>query len=75
MLESADAVAREAARLIAAEAHAVVAARGRFFLAVSGGNTPWQMLRVLAGEDVPWKGSTWCRSTNVSPRLVMPTVT
>ena len=27
-----------------------VAARGRFMLAVSGGRTPWQMLRALAGE-------------------------
>jgi 6-phosphogluconolactonase len=51
----ADAVAREAAAIIAAEARAAVAARGRFIVAVSGGHTPRQMLRVLAGEDVPWK--------------------
>jgi 6-phosphogluconolactonase len=25
-------------------------------MAVSGGRTPWQMLRMLAGEDVPWAG-------------------
>jgi len=24
-------------------------------MAVSGGKTPWQMLRALAGEEVPWK--------------------
>src|SRR5215475_7771354 len=24
-------------------------------MAVSGGHTPWQMLRLLAAEDVPWK--------------------
>jgi 6-phosphogluconolactonase len=24
-------------------------------MAVSGGHTPWQMLRALAGEDIPWK--------------------
>ena len=51
----ADAVAGEAARVIAAEAWASVAARGRFVMAVSGGKTPWQMLRALAREDVPWK--------------------
>jgi 6-phosphogluconolactonase len=51
---SADAVAREAARFIAAEARAAVAARGAFLMAVSGGRTPWQMLRDLASEDVPW---------------------
>ena len=52
----ADAVAREAARLIAARARRTAADRGRFTVAVSGGHTPWRMLRALAGEDVPWKG-------------------
>jgi len=56
VLADADAVAAEAARVIAAHAHGAVAARGRFVLAVSGGRTPWQMLRALAGEDVPWSG-------------------
>jgi 6-phosphogluconolactonase len=51
----ADTVAREAAKFIAAEARAAVAARGRFIMAVSGGKTPWQMLRDLADEEVPWK--------------------
>ena len=50
----AEAVAREAAKVIAAEARSAVAARGRFVLAVSGGKTPWQMLRALAGENLPW---------------------
>ena len=56
ILADADAVAKEAAKVIAAEARAAVAARGRFIMAVSGGRTPWQMLRALAGEDVPWNG-------------------
>lgn len=56
ILADADAVAREAAGVIAAEARAAVAARGRFIVAVSGGQTPWLMLRALAGEDVPWAG-------------------
>jgi 6-phosphogluconolactonase len=56
VLADADAVARKAATLIAAEARAAVAARGRFLLAVSGGHTPWLMLRALAGEEVPWAG-------------------
>ena len=50
----ADAVAREAAAIISAEARAAVAERGRFSTAVSGGHTPWIMLRVLAEEEVPW---------------------
>ena len=48
------AVATAAAKLIAAEARAAVAARGRFLMAVSGGKTPWAMLEDLATEDVPW---------------------
>ena len=55
VLADADAVARAAAAVIAAEARAAAAARGRFIMAVSGGHTPWQMLRALAGEEVPWK--------------------
>ena len=55
VLADADAVARKAATIIAAEARQAVAARGRFFIAVSGGRTPWMMLRALAEEDVPWE--------------------
>jgi len=50
----AEIVACEAAKVIAAEARLAVSARRKFVLAVSGGRTPWQMLRVLAGESVPW---------------------
>ena len=50
----ADSVAREAAKIIAADARAAVAERGRFVMAVSGGHTPWVMLRDLAGVEVPW---------------------
>jgi 6-phosphogluconolactonase len=55
MLADADTAAREAARFIAAEAQVAVTVRGRFVMAVSGGHTPWQMLRALATEEVPWK--------------------
>jgi len=54
VLDDADAVARKAAALIAAEARAAVAARGLFIMAVSGGHAPWIMLRALSGEDLPW---------------------
>jgi 6-phosphogluconolactonase len=50
----ANAVAQAGAQAIAADARMVVASRGRFILAVSGGHTPWIMLRALANEDVPW---------------------
>lgn len=46
--------AREAARIVAAEARKAVAERGLCAAAFSGGSTPWLMLRALAGEDVPW---------------------
>ena len=51
----ADAVARKGAERMAAEARAAVKERGCFIVAVSGGHTPWQMLRALATEDVPWE--------------------
>jgi len=54
VLRDAEEVAREAAAVIAADARAAVAARGRFTMAVSGGHTPWVMLRELASQDVPW---------------------
>ena len=54
VLDNADSVAREAAAVIAAEARASVAERGRFVMAVSGGRTPWMMLRALSTQDVPW---------------------
>ncbi|CAN5377332.1 6-phosphogluconolactonase [soil metagenome] len=55
ILADADAVALKAANMIAADARAAVAARGRFIVAVSGGKTPWVMLRHLASEELPWK--------------------
>ncbi|HMJ31941.1 MAG TPA: 6-phosphogluconolactonase, partial [Xanthobacteraceae bacterium] len=50
-----DGVARKAAAIIAADARAAIPARGRFIMAVSGGRTPWMMLRALADEEVPWE--------------------
>jgi 6-phosphogluconolactonase len=54
VLPDAALVARRAAEVVAAEARAAVSARGRFSIAVSGGHTPWQMLRAIADEQVPW---------------------
>ncbi|HET9375508.1 MAG TPA: 6-phosphogluconolactonase [Chthoniobacterales bacterium] len=50
----ADTVASEAAALIAREARTAVQEHGRVVVAVSGGHTPWVMLRALAKEEVPW---------------------
>ena len=56
VLDDADAVADEAAAIIATDARIAVAARGRFIMAVSGGQTPWAMLRALADKQLPWDG-------------------
>jgi 6-phosphogluconolactonase len=56
VFDDADSAARAAAAIIAADARAAIAARGRFAFAVSGGHTPWIMLRALAGEDIAWTG-------------------
>jgi 6-phosphogluconolactonase len=47
--------AERAAAIIAEDARAAVAARGKFSMAVSGGHTPWVMLRALANEELPWR--------------------
>jgi 6-phosphogluconolactonase len=54
----ADAVAERASELVAQRAREAVADRGRFTFAVSGGHTPWEMFRLLAGEDPPWAQMT-----------------
>jgi 6-phosphogluconolactonase len=55
-LADGESVARAGAAFTAAEARAAVAARGRFIVAISGGHTPWKMLRALADEQMPWAG-------------------
>lgn len=55
VLDDAEAVADEAAAIIATDARSAVAARGQFIMAVSGGHTPWIMLRSLADKEVPWQ--------------------
>src|SRR5262249_48743743 len=52
----AEEVARRAAEFIGEEARTVVTLGRSFVMAVSGGRTPWIMLRNLAAEDVPWRG-------------------
>ena len=54
ILDDAGAVAREAARFLVDEAQRAIAARGRFSLALSGGSTPWQMLKHLEPGELPW---------------------
>ncbi len=54
VLDTDDSVARAGALMIATEATAAQAERGRFVFAVSGGHTPWLMLRALAMTDMPW---------------------
>jgi len=61
VFDDANSVARAAAAAIAADTRAAIATRGRFALAVSGGHTPWIMLRALAGEDIPWAGVHVCQ--------------
>jgi 6-phosphogluconolactonase len=50
-----ESAARAAAGMIALQAREAVKTRERFVMAVSGGRTPWIMLRALASEQVPWE--------------------
>ena len=54
VLTDSTSVAKRAASIIAEEAWEAVAARGFFVMAVSGGHTPWLMLRGLADLGMPW---------------------
>jgi 6-phosphogluconolactonase len=54
IFSDADSVARAGAALIASEARKAIALRGQFLAALSGGTTPWQMLRELTSLAVPW---------------------
>jgi 6-phosphogluconolactonase len=54
VLWDAETIAARAAAIIAENARATYQARGLFLIAVSGGHTPWVMLRMLAREKVRW---------------------
>jgi 6-phosphogluconolactonase len=54
VLADSESVAEKAASVIADYAREAIGARGSFILAVSGGHTPWIMLRRLAAADIPW---------------------
>ncbi len=50
----AETVAHEAAKFIAEMARRKIIAQGRFVMALSGGQTPRQMLMYLSHENIPW---------------------
>jgi 6-phosphogluconolactonase len=74
-LADADSVARAAAAFTAGAARAAVAARGRFIMALSGGRTPWTMLRALADEQIPWSDVHVVQVTSGSRRPATSTAT
>lgn len=55
VLADSGSVAERAASIIADYASEAIASRGSFIMAVSGGHTPWIMLRRLAGAKIPWR--------------------
>jgi 6-phosphogluconolactonase len=58
-------VAERAASVIADHAWDCIASRGFFTMAVSGGHTPWIMLRWLAAARIPWRAVHISRSMSV----------
>jgi 6-phosphogluconolactonase len=55
VLADANAVAQAGATAVAQAVRSAVAARGRCSVALSGGRTPWMMLRALHDHEVPWE--------------------
>ena len=53
--KTADDVAVTGANFIYARGTEAIAERGQFTLALSGGSTPWHMLRKLAEYELPWE--------------------
>jgi 6-phosphogluconolactonase len=54
ILDDGAAVARAGAAFVADAAGRAIAERGRFLFAVSGGTTPWEMMRLLASAALDW---------------------
>lgn len=66
----ADGASKRGADLIAEAGREAVEARGEFFLAVSGGNTPWRMIALLADHPgMPWEET---RMFQVDERIAPP---
>jgi 6-phosphogluconolactonase len=53
--QSANEVAKEAASYIAERVRENISKKGFFTMAISGGRTPWEMIKELATEDLPWE--------------------
>lgn len=62
-------LAERGAQRIAGAARRAADERGCFHLAVSGGRTPWAMLKRLSGMDVPWPSlHLWQVDERLAPR-------
>jgi 6-phosphogluconolactonase len=48
-------VAAAAAAYLAQQITATLATKSTFSMAISGGRTPWEMLKILAKADLPWQ--------------------
>src|SRR5680860_1058396 len=57
-VDDANSAARLASERIAAAGRQAVAERGEFHLAISGGQTPWLMLAMLAVAEMPWEATS-----------------
>ena len=69
VLDTPELVAQRAAAIIAEETRVAVNERERFVMAVSGGHTPWLMLRELSKTNVPWQA---VRIVQVDERVAPP---
>lgn len=55
IFQNSEEVANQAALLIAEMIREKIAEKGFFTLAISGGRTPWEMIKILAKEKLPWE--------------------
>lgn len=63
-----DALSTAAASYVVEQARTAVARSGTFHVAVSGGRSPWRMLALLTGMDMPWDATViWQVDERVAP--------
>jgi 6-phosphogluconolactonase len=55
IFQSPDEVAQQAALMIADLIREKITQKGFFTMAISGGRTPWEMIKILAKQDLPWE--------------------
>lgn len=68
VFDDVDDLSEAAARYVVQHARTAVERSGAFHVAVSGGRSPWQMMALLTGMDMPWEATViWQVDERIAP--------